>query len=170
MGCLQSGESARGTAPESRGSQHCGGNREHAPPTPALICREDRAFSLDTRVVLHLYPQSMGWAGVRCICSAHSEARLTGRRLLLCSWGCSRSECARHGHLNVGMCVCVCTHAGEAPSLQCQVWIEECVSAWNEKALEQQWSRVCAGSPWVLRVLRISSKIRTSKCARLRSA
>ena len=78
------------------------------PPTPALICREDRAFSLDTRVVLRLHPQSMGWAGVHCIYSAHSAARLTGRRLLLCSWGCSRSERARHGYLNVSVCVCVC--------------------------------------------------------------
>ena len=32
MGCLQSGESARSTAPESRGSQLCGGDRERAPP------------------------------------------------------------------------------------------------------------------------------------------
>ena len=80
----------------------------NAPPPPALICREDRAFSLDTQVVLHLHSQSTGWAGVHCIYSAHSEARLTGRRLLLCSWGCSRSERARHGHLNVSVCVCVC--------------------------------------------------------------
>ena len=81
---------------EQRQSEVC---RERAPPTPTptLICREDRAFSLDTRVVLRLHPQSVGWAGVRCIYSAHSEAQLTGR--LLCSWGCSRSECARRGHL-----------------------------------------------------------------------
>lgn len=75
-------------------------------PTPTLICREGRAFSLDTRVVLCLHSTECGLGR----CALHLFRTLRSTAYSEGGYCFARGAAVGVGVQGVGICVCVCVH------------------------------------------------------------